>query len=142
MSFVIKHISKIWNHRLGPKTVHFWAPVSTWCLVLAFSDIRSLPAEEIDTTWSRNLLIWSFAHMRLACVIQPANPMLFACHVYNTKMHVDAIRKRWAYEKSLTVDSSLQINQIKEAKSNTILFPTPSSSQILDYWTTASQWDF
>ena len=101
MSFVLNTVSKIWNHRVGPKTVHFWAPASTWMLVLAFSDIRNKPAEEIEVGWSKSLLVWSIAHLRMACVIYPPNPTLFACHVFNTKMHVDAIRKRWAYEKSL-----------------------------------------
>ena len=69
MSFAFKAFSKIWNHPVGPKTVHFWAPASTWGLVIAFSDIRNKPAEEIDITWSRNLLVWSIAHLRMACVI-------------------------------------------------------------------------
>ena len=69
MSSLLKFLSKIWNHRAGPKTVHFWAPASTWGMVIAFSDIRSLPAEEIDVRWSRNLLVWSFSMLRLACMV-------------------------------------------------------------------------
>ena len=70
------------NHPAGPKTIHFWAPLGKWALVIAgLADINR-PVEKISVQQSVALaatgLIWS----RYSTQIIPKNWSLFTVNLF------------------------------------------------------------
>ncbi|CBI26693.3 hypothetical protein VitviT2T_029906 [Vitis vinifera] len=63
----------LWNHPVGPKTIHFWAPTFKWGLSIANAADFSKPPEELSYPLQFAVacsgLIWS----RYCTVITPRN---------------------------------------------------------------------
>jgi mitochondrial pyruvate carrier 2 len=70
-----------WNHPAGPKTIHFWAPLFKWGLVVAGLGDLNRPAENLSIAQSSALattgLIWS----RYSTQIIPVNYSLLAVNI-------------------------------------------------------------
>ncbi|XP_073979325.1 mitochondrial pyruvate carrier 2-like [Rhodnius prolixus] len=80
--FVPERFQPFWNHQAGPKTVHFWAPVIKWGLVVAgLSDI-SRPAEQLSVAQSSALMATGAIWSRYSLVIIPKNWGLFSVNMF------------------------------------------------------------
>ncbi|KAJ1944706.1 Mitochondrial pyruvate carrier subunit [Linderina pennispora] len=65
--------SKFWNSPVGPKTIHFWAPMMKWGLVIAgLSDI-SRPVEQISVKQQLSLAATGMIWTRWSLIIKPKN---------------------------------------------------------------------
>jgi mitochondrial pyruvate carrier 2 len=63
----------MWDSPVGIKTVHFWAPVMKWALVLAGISDLSRPAEKLSVTQNGALTATGLIWTRWCFVIRPKN---------------------------------------------------------------------
>jgi hypothetical protein len=65
--------SKFWNSEIGPKTVHFWAPVLKWCVVLTGVSDFARPASSLSLTQNLALMSTGALWTRWCFIIKPRN---------------------------------------------------------------------
>ncbi|KAI0019057.1 hypothetical protein F4780DRAFT_748248 [Xylariomycetidae sp. FL0641] len=73
---------RMWNSPVGLKTVHFWAPVMKWALVLAGVGDFARPAEHLSATQNGALTATGFIWTRWCFVIRPQNYLLAAVNFF------------------------------------------------------------
>jgi len=69
---------KMWTSEVGVKTVHFWAPVMKWGVVLAGASDFLRPAEKLSLTQNAALMATGSIWTRWCFVIRPKNMLLAA----------------------------------------------------------------
>ncbi|CRG86324.1 Mitochondrial pyruvate carrier 3 [Talaromyces islandicus] len=67
---------RLWNSPVGVKTVHFWAPVMKWSLVIAGISDLSRPAEKLSLTQNLALTATGAIWTRWCFIIKPRNILL------------------------------------------------------------------
>ncbi|CAN8100671.1 unnamed protein product [Discula destructiva] len=67
---------RMWDSPIGFKTVHFWAPVMKWALVLAGVSDFARPAEKLSLTQNGALTCTGFIWTRWCLIIKPKNVLL------------------------------------------------------------------
>ncbi|KAK6820688.1 hypothetical protein PG995_003659 [Apiospora arundinis] len=70
--------SRMWNSPIGFKTVHFWAPVMKWALVIAGISDFARPAEKLSLTQNAALTSTGLIWTRWCMIITPKNYLLAA----------------------------------------------------------------
>ena len=70
------------QHPAGPKTIHFWAPLTKWGLVLANINDLSRPAEKLSVSQSGALTLTGVIWTRYATQIIPKNWSLFSVNLF------------------------------------------------------------
>mmetsp|Transcript_11780 Transcript_11780/g.19629 ORF Transcript_11780/g.19629 Transcript_11780/m.19629 type:complete len:108 (-) Transcript_11780:70-393(-) len=95
MSFTSRFV-RFWNHPVGPKTVHFWAPTWKWALVAAgLVDIKTRTAKQISgpqvTALSATGIIWA----RYSTQIRPVNYNLLAVNIFVGATGLYQMYLRW-----------------------------------------------
>ncbi|KAF2810374.1 UPF0041 domain protein [Mytilinidion resinicola] len=75
-------IAKIWNSPVGPKTVHFWAPIMKWALVLTGVSDFYRPTESLSLTQNGALMATGAIWTRWCFVIKPRNIFLAAVNFF------------------------------------------------------------
>ncbi|KAI9804985.1 MAG: hypothetical protein M1833_006288 [Piccolia ochrophora] len=73
---------RMWNSPVGVKTVHFWAPVMKWSLVLAGISDFYRPAEKLSLTQNFALLCTGAIWTRWCLIIKPKNYLLAAVNFF------------------------------------------------------------
>lgn len=68
---------------MGPRTIHFWAPVANWGIAMAGILDFNKPVECISERMTSVLAVYSAMFMRFAWRVQPRNYILLACHACN-----------------------------------------------------------
>ncbi|KAF2722196.1 UPF0041-domain-containing protein [Polychaeton citri CBS 116435] len=68
--------AKLWNSPVGPKTVHFWAPIMKWGVTLAGAADFARPASQLSITQSAALMATGAIWTRWCFVIKPRNIFL------------------------------------------------------------------
>ncbi|ODQ56163.1 UPF0041-domain-containing protein, partial [Saitoella complicata NRRL Y-17804] len=68
--------SSFWNGPTGPRTVHFWAPVMKWGLVIAGASDFARPAEQLSLSQNAALVATGTIWTRWSMIIKPKNMML------------------------------------------------------------------
>jgi len=69
---------RLWTSEVGLKTVHFWAPVMKWGVVLAGASDFLRPAEKLSLTQNMALVATGAIWTRWCFVIKPKNMLLAA----------------------------------------------------------------
>lgn len=86
MASTAQHASKFsrfLNAETGPKTVHFWAPVLKWCLVVAGINDLQRPVEKLSGTQQVALCATGVIWTRWAgFVIKPRNMLLASVNFF------------------------------------------------------------
>ncbi|GBB97077.1 hypothetical protein RclHR1_02910005 [Rhizophagus clarus] len=100
-SIVSTKLQRFINHPAGPKTVHFWAPVMKWGLVIAgLSDLKR-PPESLSVSQTVALtatgLIWS----RYSTQIIPVNYTLLSVNLFVAGTGLTQMYRIWNYRRSL-----------------------------------------
>ncbi|CAM0902209.1 unnamed protein product [Alopecurus aequalis] len=76
------------NSPVGPKTTHFWGPVSNWGFILAgMADINK-PPEQISGGMTAVMCVYSGLFMRFSWVVNPRNYFLLATHASNESVQL------------------------------------------------------
>ncbi|KAF2966767.1 hypothetical protein GQX73_g6809 [Xylaria multiplex] len=73
---------RMWESPVGFKTVHFWAPVMKWALVLAGIGDFARPAENLSVTQNAALTATGAIWTRWCFVITPQNYLLAAVNFF------------------------------------------------------------
>ncbi|KAK3367068.1 hypothetical protein B0T24DRAFT_634703 [Lasiosphaeria ovina] len=73
---------RMWNSPIGVKTVHFWAPVMKWALVLAGVSDFARPAEKLSLTQNVALTMTGLIWTRWCLIIKPKNYLLAAVNFF------------------------------------------------------------
>ncbi|KAK4192503.1 hypothetical protein QBC35DRAFT_225196 [Podospora australis] len=73
---------KFWKSEKGPKTVHFWAPMMKWALVLAGISDFARPAESLSLTQNAALTTTGLIWTRWCLIIKPKNYFLAAVNFF------------------------------------------------------------
>ncbi|OCT54835.1 Mitochondrial pyruvate carrier 3 [Cladophialophora carrionii] len=69
---------RLWTSEVGIKTVHFWAPIMKWGVVLAGATDFLRPAEKLSLTQNAALMATGSIWTRWCFVIRPKNMLLAA----------------------------------------------------------------
>jgi len=72
----------MWDSPVGLKTVHFWAPVMKWCLVIAGISDFYRPAEKLSLTQNVALTATGAIWTRWCLIIKPKNVLLAAVNFF------------------------------------------------------------
>ncbi|KAI7867120.1 mitochondrial pyruvate carrier [Spinellus fusiger] len=70
-------LQRLMSSPTGPKTIHFWAPLGKWGLVLASLGDLQRPAEKLNIRQNTTLMLTSILWSRWSLVIIPKNFSLF-----------------------------------------------------------------
>ncbi|TDZ30640.1 putative mitochondrial pyruvate carrier 2 [Colletotrichum spinosum] len=73
---------RMWDSPIGLKTVHFWAPVMKWALVLAGVADFARPAEKLSLTQNGALTATGIIWTRWCLIIKPKNYLLAAVNFF------------------------------------------------------------
>ncbi|KAH0846883.1 Mitochondrial pyruvate carrier 2 [Fonsecaea pedrosoi] len=69
---------RLWTSEVGIKTVHFWAPIMKWGVVLAGASDFLRPAEKLSLTQNLALMATGSIWTRWCFIIRPKNLLLAA----------------------------------------------------------------
>ncbi|TPX20274.1 hypothetical protein DIZ76_016162 [Coccidioides immitis] len=69
-------LQRSWNSPVGVKTVHFWAPVMKWILVIAGLGDMARPADKLSLTQNAALMFTGAIWTRWCLIIKPKNILL------------------------------------------------------------------
>ncbi|CAL5002260.1 unnamed protein product [Urochloa decumbens] len=83
------------NSPVGPKTTHFWGPVSNWGIILASVADTQKPPEMISGNMTGVLCVYSALFVRFAWMVRPRNYFLMATHSCNECVQLYQL-SRWA----------------------------------------------
>jgi len=73
---------RLWDSPIGIKTVHFWAPIMKWALVLAGISDFYRPAEKLSLTQNVALTCTGLIWTRWCLIIKPRNVMLASVNFF------------------------------------------------------------
>ncbi|KAI0475779.1 hypothetical protein GGR56DRAFT_674308 [Xylariaceae sp. FL0804] len=73
---------RMWDSPIGLKTVHFWAPVMKWALVLAGIGDFARPAENLSLMQNAALTATGLIWTRWCLIIKPKNYLLAAVNFF------------------------------------------------------------
>jgi len=94
-------VSRMWNSPVGLKTVHFWAPVMKWALVLAGVSDFYRPADKLSLTQNVALTATGAIWTRWCLIIKPKNYLLAAVNFFLGCVGVIQVSRILAYQRSL-----------------------------------------
>ncbi|ODH45427.1 hypothetical protein ACO22_00154 [Paracoccidioides brasiliensis] len=75
-------LQRSWNSPVGLKTVHFWAPIMKWVLVLAGLSDLARPADKLSLTQNAALMATGAIWTRWCLIIKPKNILLAAVNFF------------------------------------------------------------
>ncbi|KAK4673730.1 hypothetical protein QC763_114530 [Podospora pseudopauciseta] len=75
-------MQQFWKSEKGPKTVHFWAPMMKWGLVLVGISDFARPAESLSLTQNAALTTTGIIWTRWCLIIKPKNYLLAAVNFF------------------------------------------------------------
>ncbi|KAL2210242.1 UPF0041-domain-containing protein [Sarocladium strictum] len=91
---------RMWESEVGIKTVHFWAPVMKWSLVLAGISDFARPAEKLSFTQNFALTCTGLIWTRWCFVIRPKNMLLAAVNFFLAIVGIVQLTRIGMYQSS------------------------------------------
>ncbi|KAL4977949.1 hypothetical protein BDW66DRAFT_131392 [Aspergillus desertorum] len=92
---------RLWNSPVGVKTVHFWAPVMKWALVIAGISDFQRPAEKLSLTQNGALMATGAIWTRWCLIITPKNYLLAAVNFFLGCVGVVQVTRIFNYRRKL-----------------------------------------
>ncbi|KAK1763566.1 hypothetical protein QBC33DRAFT_241327 [Phialemonium atrogriseum] len=109
---------RMWDSPIGLKTVHFWAPVMKWAIVLAGVSDFARPAEKLSLTQNGALTATGIIWTRWCLIIKPKNYLLAAVNFFLGVVGVIQVTRIVMYnqsQKGLHVNPDEIKDEVKEA---------------------------
>ncbi|KAK4507651.1 hypothetical protein PRZ48_001386 [Zasmidium cellare] len=97
--------AKFFNSPVGPKTVHFWAPIMKWGLVLAGAADFARPADQLSISQNAALMATGLIWTRWCFVIKPRNLFLASVNFLLFCVGATQTTRVLMYQQSLKGDS-------------------------------------
>jgi len=111
-------LKRMWNSPIGFKTVHFWAPVMKWSIVVAgISDLQR-PAENLSLTQNGALTATGIIWTRWCMIIKPRNILLATVNGFLAIVGIVQVTRIVMYNKSQKGETVTE--QLTEAKEGAI----------------------
>jgi mitochondrial pyruvate carrier 1 len=88
-------VMRFLNSPTGPRTTHFWGPVTNWGLSIAALKDMSKPPELVSERMTVALMVYSVLFMRFALRVQPQNYLLFFCHLTNETAQTYQLQRKY-----------------------------------------------
>lgn len=108
----------MWNSPIGLKTVHFWAPVMKWGIVIAGINDFARPAEKLSLTQNIALTATGLIWTRWCLIIKPKNILLATVNFFLGLVGIVQVSRIVAYNYSIKGQTAEQ--QLESAKGSTI----------------------
>ncbi|KXX79254.1 putative mitochondrial pyruvate carrier 2 [Madurella mycetomatis] len=105
---------RMWESPVGLKTVHFWAPIMKWALVLAGVSDFARPAEKLSLTQNGALTATGLIWTRWCLIIKPKNYLLAAVNFFLGIVGIVQVTRIGLYHQSQK--KALATNPVEEAK--------------------------
>ncbi|KAK2818424.1 hypothetical protein FQN49_007914 [Arthroderma sp. PD_2] len=93
-------LQRSWNSPIGIKTVHFWAPVMKWVLVLAGLSDMARPAEKLSLTQNGALMATGAIWTRWCLIIKPRNILLATVNFFVGCVGATQVTRIFLYRRS------------------------------------------
>ncbi|KAL8773496.1 MAG: hypothetical protein Q9209_001600 [Squamulea sp. 1 TL-2023] len=122
---------RLWNSPIGVKTVHFWAPVMKWALVLAGVSDFYRPAEKLSLTQNLALTATGAIWTRWCFIIKPRNILLAAVNFFLGCVGVVQVTRilRWQQSvKNGTISEVAQQHAEGEARTAKCIAQNPEAA--------------
>ncbi|RYP22186.1 hypothetical protein DL765_001834 [Monosporascus sp. GIB2] len=107
---------RMWDSPVGLKTVHFWAPVMKWALVIAGISDFARPAEKLSLTQNAALTATGLIWTRWCFVIRPKNYLLAAVNFFLAGVGIVQCSRIAAYyrsEKALAAEVRDEVREVR-----------------------------
>lgn len=91
----------LWDHPAGVKTIHFWAPIAKWGLVIAGIGDMMRPADKLSKNQTISLCATGTIWSRYAMVIKPKNYALLAVNSFLAFVAVIQFGRIYMYEQEV-----------------------------------------
>ncbi|KAI9037714.1 mitochondrial pyruvate carrier family protein [Aspergillus affinis] len=104
---------RMWNSPIGVKTVHFWAPVMKWALVIAGISDFSRPAEKLSLTQNGALMATGAIWTRWCMIITPKNYLLAAVNFFLGCVGVVQVTRIVNYRRSLDGSTTEAVKELE-----------------------------
>ncbi|KAI9372296.1 hypothetical protein BJX61DRAFT_454703 [Aspergillus egyptiacus] len=104
---------RLWNSPVGLKTVHFWAPVMKWALVIAGISDFQRPAEKLSLTQNGALMATGAIWTRWCLIIKPKNYLLAAVNFFLGCVGVVQVTRIFNYRRSLDGSSKEAVKDME-----------------------------
>jgi len=109
---------RMWDSPVGLKTVHFWAPVMKWAIVLAGVSDFYRPAEKLSLTQNVALTATGVIWTRWCFVITPKNYLLAAVNFFLGCVGIIQTTRILQYQRSVKGQTAGE--QLEAAKESTV----------------------
>jgi hypothetical protein len=111
---------KAWESEVGIRTVHFWAPVMKWCLVLAGIADFARPAEKLSLTQNAALTATGLIWTRWCFIIRPKNMLLAAVNFFLALVGITQCSRIAMYEMNKDKTAAEVVEDIKKDAKETV----------------------
>lgn len=111
---------RLWNSPVGLKTVHFWAPVMKWAIVIAGISDFSRPAEKLSLTQNLALTATGAIWTRWCFIIKPRNILLAAVNFFLGCVGVTQVTRIVLYQRSLKTGTAGSASQIASEEASEV----------------------
>ncbi|KAL3426549.1 hypothetical protein PVAG01_00058 [Phlyctema vagabunda] len=106
---------RMWDSPVGVKTVHFWAPVMKWSLVLAGISDLYRPAEKLSLTQNGALTATGAIWTRWCLIIKPRNILLATVNFFLGCVGVVQVTRILLWRNSPEGKAAQQLADAKQA---------------------------
>ncbi|PNS13980.1 hypothetical protein CAC42_6493 [Sphaceloma murrayae] len=96
---------QFWHSPIGPKTVHFWAPIMKWGVVLAGASDFLRPASSLSISQNAALMATGAIWTRWCFIIKPQNLFLASVNFLLFCVGATQVGRVLLYQQSLKGDS-------------------------------------
>jgi len=105
---------RMWESEIGFKTVHFWAPVMKWALVIAGISDFARPAEKLSFTQNFALTCTGLIWTRWCLIIKPKNYLLAAVNFFLALVGITQVTRIGLHESSKKKSAAALVEDAKE----------------------------
>jgi len=109
---------RMWDSPIGVKTVHFWAPVMKWGLVIAGISDFYRPPEKLSLTQNAALTATGAIWTRWCLIIKPRNVLLAAVNFFLGAVGIIQVSRILMWQRS--AEGKTAAEQAKAAKESVI----------------------
>ncbi|KAK9330738.1 hypothetical protein V1520DRAFT_339870 [Lipomyces starkeyi] len=125
----VNGFQKFLQSETGPKTIHFWAPVMKWALVVAgISDLKR-PVESLSGTQQLALFATGAIWTRWCLIIKPKNYLLASVNFFLGTVASVQLSRLFVYHRSLgkSYPETFQALFSQESAKPKIAVPAPAA---------------
>ncbi|KAJ3472095.1 hypothetical protein NLG97_g11291 [Lecanicillium saksenae] len=104
----------MWESEVGVKTVHFWAPVMKWALVIAGISDFARPVEKLSFTQNFALTCTGLIWTRWCLIIKPKNYLLAAVNFFLGLVGIVQVSRILMARGTTSADVAEAVEEVKE----------------------------